>query len=186
MGALLAGFVFAVTDGVLLFFTYRYHKGALVEGTPFAASGADEVRNLGIKTIVMPLAAVVISASIYACFGLSCLGDRGKGLSLTLGVALTLSSLCCAPGDVVAVQPLCLVAHHRFAFDVQAAPAQDNHPGLLPKRLFRQTAPRSAAPARRSHRGWYGGLRFSRRPSAQRPRQGVHAAVQLGSLTPSP
>lgn len=93
IGVLLADLVLAVTDGILFLFAYRCLKQELEEGTPFTSSGADRVRNLGIKTIVMPLVAVILAAVIYECFGLTYTGDRGNGAAVVLGVALILFSL---------------------------------------------------------------------------------------------
>ncbi|WP_418751394.1 hypothetical protein [Frisingicoccus sp.] len=93
IGALLADFVFALTDGLLFFFTHRYLKQEQADGTPFTMAGADQVRNLGIKTIVMPLVAVTISAVIYECFGMIHPSDRGNGTAVVLGIALILFSL---------------------------------------------------------------------------------------------
>lgn len=93
IGALLADFVFALTDGLLFFFAYRYFKQELADGTPFTLSGAEQVKSLGIKTIVMPLVAAIISAVIYECFGLVHPSDRGNGTAVVLGIALILFSL---------------------------------------------------------------------------------------------
>lgn len=93
IGALLADFVFALTDGLLFFFTYRYLKQELADGTPFTLAGAEQIKSLGIKTIVMPLVAVIISAVIYECFGLAHPSDRGNGTAVVLGIALILFSL---------------------------------------------------------------------------------------------
>lgn len=48
---------------------------------------------MGVKTIVMPLVAIVVSAIIYACFGLELTEKFGNGASVLLGVALILVSL---------------------------------------------------------------------------------------------
>lgn len=93
IGILLADFVFGVTDGLLFFFTHRYLKQELADGTPFTATGAEQVKSLGIKTIVMPLVAAIISAVIYECFGLPHPSDRGNGTAVVLGIALILFSL---------------------------------------------------------------------------------------------
>lgn len=93
IGTLLADFVFALTDGLLFFFAYRYFKQELADGTPFTLSGAEQVKSLGIKTIVMPLVAAIISAVIYECFGLPHPSDRGNGTAVVLGIALILFSL---------------------------------------------------------------------------------------------
>lgn len=92
-GVLLADFVFALTDSLLFFFTHRYLKQELADGTPFTVSGALQVKNLGIKTIVMPLVAVIISAVIYECFNLTHPGDWGNGTTVLLGIALILFAL---------------------------------------------------------------------------------------------
>lgn len=93
VGALLADFVFALTDGLLFFFAYRYFKQELADGTPFTAVGAKQMKNLGIKIIVMPLVAVIISAVIYECLNLTRPGDWGNGTAVVLGVTLILFSL---------------------------------------------------------------------------------------------
>lgn len=93
LGVLLADFVFALTDGLLFVFACRYFKQELADGTPFTFSGAEQVKSLGIKTIVMPLVAVILSAVIYECFGLAHPSDRGNGTAVVLGIALILFSL---------------------------------------------------------------------------------------------
>lgn len=93
IGTLLADFVLALTDGLLFLFTHRYLNQELMDGTPFTLSGAEQVKGLGIKTIVMPLVTVIISAVIYECFGLSRPGDWGNGITVVLGIALILFSL---------------------------------------------------------------------------------------------
>ena len=93
IGTLLADIVYALTDGLLFFFTYSYLKRELADGTPFTTQGADQVKSLGIKTIVMPLVAVIISAVIYECFDLTRPGDWGNGAAVVLGIALILFSL---------------------------------------------------------------------------------------------
>lgn len=93
IGELLSDVVYALTEGILLLFAYRYLKRELEDGTPFTAEGAKQVKRLGIQTIVMPLAAAILSAVICECFDLTCPGDWGNGASLALGVALILFSL---------------------------------------------------------------------------------------------
>lgn len=93
IGVLLGDFVFALTDGLLFLFAHRYLKQELADGTPFTIAGADQVRNLGIKTIVMPLVAAILSAVIYECFCLAHPGDRDNGTAVVLGIALILFSL---------------------------------------------------------------------------------------------
>lgn len=93
IGVLLGDFVLAVTDGLLLLFAYHYFKQELADGTPFTNSGADEVMRLGIKTIVMPIVAIIIAAVIYECFGVERPGSWDNGAEVVLGVSLILFSL---------------------------------------------------------------------------------------------
>ncbi len=93
IGVLLGDFVPALTDGLLFLFAYRYFKQEQADGTPFTMAGAQQVKSLGIKTIVMPLAAIIISAVIYECFGVKRLGNWDNGSAVVLGIALILFSL---------------------------------------------------------------------------------------------
>lgn len=93
IGVLLGDFVPALTGGLLFLFSHRYFKQELADGTPFTASGADQVKNLGIQAIVMPLVAIIISAVIYECFGVERLGNWDNGAAVVLGIALILFSL---------------------------------------------------------------------------------------------
>ncbi len=90
---LLGDFIFALTDGFLFFFAHRYFKQELADGTPFTAAGAEQVKSLGIKTIVMPLVAIIISAVIYDCFDVTRPGSWDNGAAVVLGIALILFSL---------------------------------------------------------------------------------------------
>lgn len=92
IGVFLGDFVIGVTDGILFFFAARYLKKELADGTPFTLDGAKKVMNLGIKTIVMPLVAVVICAVIYACFDISLYDKMSNASAIVLGVALILVS----------------------------------------------------------------------------------------------
>lgn len=93
IGALLGDLVLVVTDGLLFFFAHRYFKQELEDGTPFTATGAEQVKSLGVKTIVMPIAAIALAAVIYQCFDVTRPGNLDNGTSVVLGVALILFSL---------------------------------------------------------------------------------------------
>lgn len=93
IGALLSDAVFALTDGLLFLFAWKYFRAEEEEGTPFTHAGADQIRSLGIKTIVMPLVAAVISAVIYGCFDMIGSGDWSNAFSVVLGIVLILASL---------------------------------------------------------------------------------------------
>lgn len=90
---LLSDAVFALTDGFLCLFAWNYFKTELTDGTPFTHNGADKVRSLGIKAIVMPIVAVIISVVIYACFDITNTPDWSNAVSVELGIVLILASL---------------------------------------------------------------------------------------------
>lgn len=93
IGVLLGDFVPVLTEGLLFLFAWRYFKQELADGTPFIMAGAEQVKSLGIKTIVMPLVAIIISAVIYECFGVTRPGNWDNGTAVVLGIALILFSL---------------------------------------------------------------------------------------------
>lgn len=91
--ALLSDAVFALTDGLLFLFAWNYFKAEQADGTPFTYRSADQIRSLGVKSIVMPLVAAVISAVIYGCFDMKNVPDWSDAVSVVLGVVLILASL---------------------------------------------------------------------------------------------
>lgn len=102
MAKLLADTVFALTDGTLFAFVYRYLKAEQADGTPFTQTGAVKIRQLGISTIVMPIVATIISSVIYGCFqavdtadsAIYAAVDHGDDFpTLLVGVVLILVSL---------------------------------------------------------------------------------------------
>lgn len=93
IGALYGDFVLALTDGLLFLFAQRYFKQELADGTPFTMAGAEQVKSLGIKTIVMPIVAIVLAAVIYECFGVTRPVSWDNGSAVVLGIALILFSL---------------------------------------------------------------------------------------------
>lgn len=94
MGVLLSDMVFALTDSTLLLFAFRYFKAEQADGTPFTHSGADQIKRLGIRTIVLPLVATILSAVFCELFGLSrAMVDRGNLAGVCMGIVLILASL---------------------------------------------------------------------------------------------
>lgn len=91
--ALLSAAVMTLTDGALFLFAWQYLKAEEAAGTPFTVSGADTVKKLGIRIIVLPLVAVIISAVIYGCFGLTPDVDISSGGCVITGGVLILVSL---------------------------------------------------------------------------------------------
>ena len=89
------GMLLALTDGTLLAFALHYFKAEQADGTPFTKRGADEIRRLGIRTIVLPLVAAILAATVHAVFHLpaNAGSDWSNAYSLTMGIVLILASL---------------------------------------------------------------------------------------------
>lgn len=94
-GVLLADTVFALTDGILLAFALRYFKAEQADGTPFTKQGAEQVKRLGIRTIVLPLVAIILAAILYAIFdpAQNVNRDWSNLASVIMGIVLILASL---------------------------------------------------------------------------------------------
>ena len=92
IGVLLSDVIFALTDGILFAFALRYFKAEQQDGTPFTEQGAIQIRKLGIRTIVLPLVAILLSASIYSIFQIPQIGDWGNLPSVILGIVMILIS----------------------------------------------------------------------------------------------
>ena len=94
IAVLLADAILALTDGTLLAFALAYFKAEQADGTPFAHRGADQIRRLGILTIVLPMVAAIVVAVIYAAFDLPQGSVEWSNLtSVGIGIALILVSL---------------------------------------------------------------------------------------------
>lgn len=94
IAVLLTDAILALTDGTLLAFALAYFKAEQVDGTPFTQRGAEQIRRLGICTIVLPLVAAIVAAVIYAAFDLPQGSVEWSNLtSLGLGIVLILASL---------------------------------------------------------------------------------------------
>ena len=93
--ALLTDMVFALMDGILLLFAFRYFQAEQVAGTPFTQEGAVQIRRLGVRTIVLPLVAAGLAAAFCELFNApqSALADWSSASSISLGVVLILASL---------------------------------------------------------------------------------------------
>ena len=93
-GVLLTDTIFAVTDGILFAFADSYLKSEQTDGTPFTKRGADEIKRLGIRVIVMMLVAVILAAIVSAVFELPEIGiGRECIASIFLGIVLIITSL---------------------------------------------------------------------------------------------
>lgn len=78
IAVLLVDVILALTDGILLAFALHYFRTEQADGTPFTKRGADEIRRLGIRTIVLPLVAAILAATVHGVF--SSAGQRRKRL----------------------------------------------------------------------------------------------------------
>ena len=74
---------------------FRYFKAEQEAGTPFTHDGANAIRTLGIRTIVLLLAAAVFSTLTYEFFGLATamVVDWDNLVSVSLGLVMILASL---------------------------------------------------------------------------------------------
>lgn len=94
-GLLLAETIMALTDATLLAFAFQYLRREQSDGTPFTTQGADQIRRLGIRTIVLPLVAAILIAVIYGVFDLpqNAAHDWSNSSSVATGITLILASL---------------------------------------------------------------------------------------------
>ena len=95
IAVLMVDTIAALTDGILLAFAYRYFKTEQAVGTPFTHEGADQIRRLGVRAIVLPLVTVILIAVVYAMFGMpqGAGSDWSNISSVSTGIVLILASI---------------------------------------------------------------------------------------------
>lgn len=102
LATLFSDAAFAAANGLLALYVSRYARAELADDTPFTVRGADEMRALGVRAIVLPLVALIVSAILHKSFvsailhksfGAAPLSDIDGGLSAVIGVVLLLVSL---------------------------------------------------------------------------------------------
>lgn len=93
LSALIADFIACTFGAGLLWFTRAYLDRELADGTPFTDGGATQLRHLGVLTITLPLASLILQAIPYAAFDLSLPDQLDNGSSVLLGVVLILASV---------------------------------------------------------------------------------------------
>lgn len=93
LATLFSDAAFAAANGLLTLYVSRYARAELADDTPFTVRGADEMRALGVRAIVLPLVALIVSAILHKSFGAAPLSDIDGGLSAVIGVVLLLVSL---------------------------------------------------------------------------------------------
>lgn len=93
VAVLLCDFVSCLTEALLLTFGQLYMKHELEDGTPFTTKGANEIRGLGIRLIVLPLVAIGIISAICATFNATFPETLSNELSLGFGITLIITSI---------------------------------------------------------------------------------------------
>ncbi len=93
LATLFSDAAFAAANGLLALYVSRYARAELADGTPFTVRGADEMRALGVRALVLPLVALLGSAVLHTACGAALLSDIDGGLSAVIGVVLLLVSL---------------------------------------------------------------------------------------------
>ena len=79
--------------GALLWLFHRYLTHELADGTPFTDSGATELRRLGVLTIVLPLAGLIVRSLPYIALDVSAPYGLDNASSVVLGVVLIIASV---------------------------------------------------------------------------------------------
>ncbi len=78
----IAGAVVAAAQGIVLVFAYSYLKRACEDGTPFTHGGAEQLKKLGILTLVVPFCGLVVASCI------TLVGGTTEGLDITTDIGL--------------------------------------------------------------------------------------------------
>ena len=89
---LLAASIRMITNCILLAFAQDYLKTEQSDGTPFTMAGAEKLKNLGIRCIWIPIAAIVIAVTAAVWLGEESIGEAGNAFSITTGIVLILAS----------------------------------------------------------------------------------------------
>ncbi|MGN1025786.1 MAG: hypothetical protein ACI4P4_05200 [Faecousia sp.] len=87
--------VSALLSAILLTFAYLYLKAEQADGTPFTRRGAEQIRRLGVRTIVLSIVNAALTEAVFVASELPAYAnaDRGNFSGVTLGIALILASL---------------------------------------------------------------------------------------------
>ncbi|MGN0906609.1 MAG: hypothetical protein ACI4NM_05620 [Bullifex sp.] len=84
--------VMLTAEAVLMGLTCSYLKKEQADGTPFTVSGADTVRKLGIRFIVLPIITMIIVAVIAEVFDAGEISEAGNMPSVFTGIVLIVVS----------------------------------------------------------------------------------------------
>lgn len=107
LATLLTDMLMLTTEAILLGGAYRYLTVEQADGTPFTVKGADMLKKLGIRCIVLPIVTIVICCVIAVCLGVEEVGDRSNLPSLVTGIVLILASLIFRYGAVLEENAKC-------------------------------------------------------------------------------
>ena len=83
---MIATSVVLFANGIIFMYIKKYFKNELTEGTPFTHRGAEELKFLGIRVVVWPLAASIL-ASIICSFA-NVVEEFDVSVDIGLGIAL--------------------------------------------------------------------------------------------------
>ena len=119
MAVLFSDLFMLTTDAILLSFACRYFKTEQAEGTPFTQNGADQLKQLGIRCIWMPIVAIAAASVVTVCLGAEKAGDLSNLPSVVTGIVLILGSLIFRYGAELNVQngSLCSDSEKRGLID---------------------------------------------------------------------
>ena len=90
---LLAASIRMIANCILLAFAQDYLKTEQSEGTPFTMTGAEKLKNLGIRCIWIPIVAIVVAVTVTVWLGEESIGEAGNAFSITTGIVLILVSM---------------------------------------------------------------------------------------------
>lgn len=90
---LLAESIRMIANCILLAFAQDYLKTEQSEGTPFTMTGAEKLKNLGIRCIWIPIVAIVVAVTVAVWLGEENIGEAGNAFSITTGIILILVSM---------------------------------------------------------------------------------------------
>ena len=90
---LLAASIRMIANCILLAFAQDYLKTEQSEGTPFTMTGAEKLKNLGIRCIWIPIVAIVVAVTVAVWLGEESIGETGNAFSITTGIVLILVSM---------------------------------------------------------------------------------------------
>lgn len=97
------GFVLVLGEVILAKFAQRYFKHELEAGTPFTMEGAQELKSLGIKTMVIPIISYIAAAIVHwvMVYPLQMGGGEFETeltINLGLGIMFIIGGLLCKLG----------------------------------------------------------------------------------------